>query len=55
MSRVGAPGIHRGKLVSFEPQFTVLKRLCNEKAVRNLAGEKPAPEIIDGRVARAWP
>ena len=28
---------------------TILQRLCNEKAVRNLAGEKPAPEIIDGR------
>ena len=49
MSRVGAPGIHRGKLVSFETQFTILKRLCSEEAVRNLAGEKSAPEIIDGR------
>jgi|GraSoiStandDraft_41_1057321.scaffolds.fasta_scaffold189354_3 hypothetical protein len=49
MSRVGSPGIHRDKLMSFELQFTILKRLCNEKAVRNLAGEKPAPEIINGR------
>ena len=49
MSRVGSSGIHRDKLVSFELQFTALDRLCNQKAVRNLAGEKPAPEIIDGR------
>src|ERR1700731_3466542 len=49
MSRVGSPCAHRDKLVLLELQFTVLKRLRNEKAVRNLAGEKPAPEIIDGR------
>jgi hypothetical protein len=48
MSRIGSPGINRNQLVSFQLQFTILKRLGGEKAVRNLAGEKPAPELIDG-------
>ena len=49
MSRVGSLSIPRDKTMSFELQFTMLERLRNKKAVRNLAGEKPAPEIIDGR------
>jgi hypothetical protein len=47
VSRIGPAGIHRYKLVPFQLQLIVFERLGNQQAVRNLAGEKPAPEVVD--------
>ena len=49
MSRVGSPCVHRDKLVLLQLQLVAFERLGNQQTVRNLAGEKPPPEVIDPR------
>ena len=47
VSRIGSPRINRDKLVPLQLQIVSFERLGNQKAVRNLAGKKPTPEVVD--------
>ena len=45
VSRIGPPRVHRDKLVAL--QLQIFERFGNHQPVRNLAGEKPTPEVLD--------
>ena len=45
--RIGSPRVYRYKLVPLQLQIVSFERLGNQKAVRNFAGKKPTPEVVD--------
>src|SRR4029077_15526769 len=47
VSRIGSPRIDRDKLAPLQLQLVSFERLSNQKAVRNIAGKKATPEVVD--------
>ena len=47
VSRIGSPRINRDKLAPLQLQIVSFERLSNQKAVRNIAGKRRTPEVVD--------
>src|SRR5271156_6835780 len=47
VSRIGSPRINWDELEPLQLQIVSFERLSNQKAVRNIAGKKATPEVVD--------